>query len=142
MNYKKPASVLLGSAAVTAMLLTPATAASAQTGTTQTSAATAAAKAATASARSATERDSIRCSKPTSKWANYSWGEGTTTATIYFNNRCSHKVSARIMFVRKGSAGDKVSKYRCMTVNAHTKGNKKFYAALYKPYSVARVSHC
>ena len=46
------------------------------------------------------------------------------------------------MFVRKGSVGDKAAKYRCMTVNAHTKGKKKFYAAVYKPYSVTRVARC
>ncbi|MEV1174494.1 hypothetical protein [Nonomuraea sp. NPDC049784] len=132
MNRKKLASVLLGSAATASMLLTPSTAASAQT----TSAATA------SSARAAVERDSVSCSKPKGKWANYSWGEGNTSVTIYFNNHCSHKVSVRITFVRKGSVGDKASKYRCMTVNANTKGKKKFYAAVYKPYSVTRVARC
>ncbi|WP_433441070.1 hypothetical protein [Nonomuraea sp. CA-141351] len=131
MNRKKLASILLGSAA-TAMLLTPSTAASAQT----TSAATA------SSARAAVERDSVSCSKPKGKRANYSWGEGNTSVTIYFNNHCSHKVSVKITFVRKGSVGDKASKYRCMTVNANTKGKKKFYAAVYKPYSVTRVARC
>ncbi|TMR25644.1 hypothetical protein ETD86_00515 [Nonomuraea turkmeniaca] len=131
MNCKKLTSVLLGSAAAAAMLLTPATAASAQAGA-QTSATTAA----------TVERDSVRCSKPSSKWANYSWGEGNTSVTIYFNNHCSHKVSVKITFVRKGSVGDKAAKYRCMTVNANTKGKKKFYAAVYKPYAVTRVARC
>ncbi|MEU7862242.1 hypothetical protein [Nonomuraea sp. NPDC049141] len=142
MYRKKLTSVLLSSAATTAMLLTPATAASAQAGTARTSTETAGTKATTVSARAGVERDSIRCSKPRGKWANYSWGEGNTSATIYFNNHCSHKVSAKIMFVRKGSVGDKAAKYRCMTVNAHTKGKKKFYAAVYKPYSVTRVARC
>ncbi|MGN9837525.1 hypothetical protein ACTMTI_05315 [Nonomuraea sp. H19] len=133
MNRKKLASVLFGSAAAAAMLLTPATAASAQTN---------AAKAATVSAGAGVERDSVSCTRPRGKSANYSWGEGNTTATIYFNNHCSHKVSVKIMFVRKGSVGDKAAKYRCMTVNAHTKGKKKFYAAVYKPYSVSRVARC
>lgn len=137
MNRKKLTSVLLGSAAATAMLLAPATAASARTSTE-----TAGAKATTASAQAGVERDSVSCSKPRGKWANYSWGEGNTSVTIYFNNHCSHKVSAKIMFVRKGSVGDKAAKYRCMTVNAHTKGKKKFYAAAYKPYSVTRVARC
>ncbi|MGP3960746.1 hypothetical protein ACTWPT_32520 [Nonomuraea sp. 3N208] len=135
MHRKKLVSVLLGSAAAAGLLLTPATAASAQVGTAK-------ATAATTSAGAAIERDSVRCTKPRSKWANYSWGEGNTTVTIYFNNHCSHKVSVRIMFVRKGSVGDKAAKYRCMTVNAHTKGKKKFYAAVYKPYSVTRVKGC
>ncbi|WP_433513221.1 hypothetical protein ACQP2T_57950 [Nonomuraea sp. CA-143628] len=137
MYRKKLTSVLLGSAAATALLVAPATA-----GTAQASTKTAAAKATTASAQAGVERDSIRCSKPRGKWANYSWGEGNTTVTIYFNNHCSHKVSAKIAFERKGSVGDKVTKYRCMTVNAHTKGKKKFYAAVYKPYSVTRVARC
>ncbi|MFG6194021.1 hypothetical protein [Nonomuraea sp. JJY05] len=128
MTRNKLVSVLLGSAATAALVLAPATAASAQAGS--------------ASARAAVERDSVSCSKPKGKWANYSWGEGTTTATIYFNNHCSHKVSVKIMFVRKGSVGNKAAKYRCMTVNAHTKGKKKFYAAVYKPYSVTRVARC
>ncbi|WP_431931111.1 hypothetical protein [Nonomuraea jabiensis] len=137
MTRKKLVSVLLGSAATAALLLTPATAASAQAGSAST-----ATKAGTASARAGIERDSVSCSKPRGKWANYSWGEGNTTATIYFNNHCSHKVSVKITFVRKGSVGDKAAKYRCMTVNANTKGKKKFYAAVYKPYSVTRVSRC
>jgi hypothetical protein len=128
MNRKKLTSALLGATAAATMLLTPATTASAQ--------------AATVSARADVERDSVSCSKPRGGSANYSWGEGNTTATIYFNNHCSHKVSVKIMFVRKGSVGDKAAKYRCMTVNAKTKGKKKFYAAVYKPYSVTRVARC
>ncbi|MEV6158264.1 hypothetical protein AB0L53_48805 [Nonomuraea sp. NPDC052129] len=139
---KKLTSVLLGSAAATAMLLTPATAGSAQAGTARTSTETASTKAIAASAQAGLESDSISCSRPRGKWANYSWGEGNTSVTIYFNNQCSHKVSAKIMFVRKGSVGDKAAKYRCMTVNAHTKGKKKFYAAAYKPYSMTRVARC
>ncbi|MDP4503973.1 hypothetical protein [Nonomuraea turcica] len=135
MNRKKLAPVLLSSAAAAGLLLTPTTAASAQVGAAK-------AGAATASAGAAVERDSVRCTNPRGKWANYSWGEGNTTATIYFNNHCSHRVSVKIMFVRKGSVGDKASKYRCMTVNAKTKGKKKFYAAVYKPYSVTRVKSC
>ncbi|MEV6867397.1 hypothetical protein AB0M44_41200 [Streptosporangium subroseum] len=133
MNYKKFAAVSLGSAAMAAALLTPATLASAQTG-----AATTATRAATA----LVEHASVSCSKPSGKRANYSWGEGTTTVTIYFNNHCSHKVSVKISFERKGSSGATVSTSRCMTVNAKTKGSKKFYAARYKPYSVTRVSSC
>ncbi|GAA4952098.1 hypothetical protein HD597_005374 [Nonomuraea thailandensis] len=122
MNLKKLSSVLLGSATVAAMVLTPATAASAQV--------------------AAVERDSVPCSSPKGKWANFSWGEGITTATIYFNNHCSHRLSVKIAFTRKGSVGDKSVKYRCMTVNAKTKGKKKFYAAVYKPDDVFRVSRC
>ncbi|GAA2213548.1 hypothetical protein GCM10009850_090110 [Nonomuraea monospora] len=126
MNPKKLASVLLGSAALAALSLAPATAASAQTG----------------AATAAVERDSVRCSKPSGQWANFSWGQGNTSATIYFNNHCSHRLSVRITFVRKGTVGNKAAKYRCMTVNAKTKGKKKFYAAVYEPASVTRVSSC
>ncbi|MGI5286355.1 hypothetical protein ACQEVF_23855 [Nonomuraea polychroma] len=136
MERKKLTSALLVPAAA-GLLLTPATAASAQA-----SAATTVTKAASASAGAAVERDSVRCSKPRNQFANYSWGEGNTSVTIYFNNHCSHRVSVRITFVRKGSVGDKAAKYRCMTVNAKTKGKKKFYAAVYKPYSVTRVKSC
>ncbi|MBE1589001.1 hypothetical protein ACFPOI_56395 [Nonomuraea angiospora] len=132
MTRTKLASVLLGTAAAAALLLSSAPASAASTAT----------KAGAASARAGIERDSVSCSKPKGKWANYSWGEGNTTATIYFNNHCSHKVSVKIMFVRKGSVGDKAAKYRCMTVNGNTKGKKKFYAAAYKPYSVTRVARC
>ncbi|MFC5824220.1 hypothetical protein [Nonomuraea insulae] len=143
MNCKRLASFLLGSATAAAVLLTPGGAASAQVGTAQVGTArTSTAAAATAAARAGAERDSVRCSRPKGKWANYSWGEGNTSVTIYFNNHCSHKVSAKITFVRKGSVGDKATKYRCVTVNAHTKGKKKFYAAVYKPSSVTRVARC
>ncbi|MEU6720302.1 hypothetical protein ABZ897_53375 [Nonomuraea sp. NPDC046802] len=134
MKYKKLTSVLLGSAVTAAMVLTPGAAASAQASATK--------AAATASAGAVVERDSVRCSKPSGKWANYSWGEGNTSVTIHFNNHCSHKVSVKIRFVAKSSVGDNGPKYRCMTVNAKTKGKKKFPARLYKAYSVTRVARC
>ncbi|RVX45049.1 hypothetical protein EDD27_7826 [Nonomuraea polychroma] len=137
MERKKLTSALLVPAAAAGLLLAPATTASAQA-----SVATTVTKAASASAGAYVERDSVRCSKPRNQFANYSWGEGNTSVTIYFNNHCSHRVSVRIKFVRKGSVGDQAAKYRCMTVNAKTKGKKKFYAAVYKPYSVTRVKSC
>ncbi|MGW6504089.1 hypothetical protein [Nonomuraea angiospora] len=57
-----------------------------------------AAQAATSS-QAPVHRSSLSCGLPAAK-ANYSWADGRTSVTVYFNNHCSHKMSAKPHGVR------------------------------------------
>ncbi|WP_409182378.1 hypothetical protein F9C11_39185 [Amycolatopsis sp. VS8301801F10] len=76
---------------------------------------------------------SIKCSKPSGKKANYSWGDGLTNVTVYFNNHCSHKVSAGIVLKDMDGA----LSVQCMTTNGGTSGKKKFHIGA--DHTVARI---
>ncbi|GAA3219872.1 hypothetical protein [Nonomuraea helvata] len=66
-------------------------------------------------------RASIDCSRPKGKTTNYSWGDGATSVTVYFNNHCSHRVSAKLHI--KSAFGDYT---KCLRTNGGTEGRKKF----------------
>jgi len=72
-------------------------------------------------ANAATHDASIACTSPSGAKANYSWGDGVTTVTVYFNNHCSHKVSAGVV---TKDQDDRTSVY-CLTTNGGTTGKKK-----------------
>ena len=65
----------------------------------------------------------IKCTAPAGEQANYSWADGITTVTVYFNNHCSHKVSAGI--VVEDVQDGRLDIY-CMVTNGGTKGKHKF----------------
>ena len=69
------------------------------------------------------KRASIACTSPKDANANYSWANGINTVTVYFNNHCSHKVSAGI--VVEDVQDGRLDIY-CMVTNGGTKGKKKF----------------
>jgi len=73
-------------------------------------------------ADAATHKASIACTSPKDAKANYSWGDGFTSVTVYFNNHCSEPVSAGIV---TEDTDDRQSIY-CLKTNGGTKGNKKF----------------
>jgi hypothetical protein len=73
-------------------------------------------------AEAASGEGHIKCTAPAGEQANYSWADGITTVTIYFNNHCSGKVSAGIV---TKDTDDRESIY-CLTTNGGTKGKKKF----------------
>jgi hypothetical protein len=81
----------------------------------------------------ATHNASIACSSPKGAKSNYSWGDGITTVTVYFNNHCSHKVSAGIVLKDQDGA----LSVECMTTNGGTSGNKKFHIGV--DHTVARI---
>ncbi|WP_188196063.1 hypothetical protein [Nonomuraea sp. SYSU D8015] len=66
---------------------------------------------------------SIKCTTPRGARTNFSWGDGITTVTVYFNNHCSHRVSAKLHI--KNSVGGNYTE--CMVTNGGTKGRKKFH---------------
>ncbi|EWM13987.1 hypothetical protein [Kutzneria sp. 744] len=73
-------------------------------------------------ADAATHRASIACTSPANTKANYSWGDGATSVTVYFNNHCSGAVSAGIV---TSDQDDRQSIY-CLKTNGGTSGKKKF----------------
>ncbi|MEV5890167.1 hypothetical protein [Nonomuraea fuscirosea] len=126
MTDRKLTAALVTCGAAAVLLSAPATAATAGTTTTSTGTATGTSTSATAtSLTQAVERDSVRCIKPSGKKTNYSWSDGNSSTTVYFNNHCSHRVYAQLHF--KGPAG---TRKECLATNGGTKGKKKFSKGL------------
>ncbi|MDP4511545.1 hypothetical protein [Nonomuraea turcica] len=73
-----------------------------------------------------THRASIKCTSPKGAKANYSWGDGSMTVTVYFNNHCRHRVPAKVHI--KNSVGGSYTE--CLVTNGGTKGRKKFHIGL------------
>ena len=102
-------------------------------------AAPAMAQSAAPAAKSATvmevKRASIACTSPSGQKTNYSWGTGSLdSTTVYFNNHCSHKVSAKLNF--KTAGGQTAT--QCLTTNGGTSGNKKFWMTRYQLISITK----
>ncbi|MEU8395327.1 hypothetical protein AB0C28_09060 [Nonomuraea sp. NPDC048892] len=116
MTDRKLTAALVTCGAAVALLSAPATSATASTSTTTGT---------TTRLAQAVERDSVRCIKPSGKKANYSWSDGNSSTTVYFNNHCSHRVYAQLHF--KGPAG---TRKECLATNGGTKGKKKFHKGL------------
>ncbi|MEO3789529.1 hypothetical protein ABGB14_04920 [Nonomuraea sp. B10E15] len=110
MNGKKLTTALAGCGAALALLSAPAAA-----GTVT----------AAAAAAQAVQRDSTACIKPSGRKTNYSWKNGNSSTTVYFNNHCSHRVYAKVHF--KGPAGTRTE---CLATNGGTNGKKKFRKGL------------
>ncbi|MEO3806108.1 hypothetical protein [Nonomuraea sp. B1E8] len=71
-------------------------------------------------------RTSLACKAPKKAKSNYSWGDGRSSVTVYFNNHCSHKMYAKLHI--KNSIGGNFKK--CLATNGGTKGKKKFHIGL------------
>lgn len=71
-------------------------------------------------ADAAVHRASIACVSPKGEKANYSWGDGITTVTVYFNNHCSESVTAGVV---TKDTDDRQSVY-CLKTNGGTSGKK------------------
>jgi hypothetical protein len=74
-------------------------------------------------AEAATHKASISCPSPKDAKANYSWADGVTSVTVYFNNHCSGKVSAGV--VVEDVQDGRLDIY-CLATNGGAKGKKKF----------------
>ncbi|GII90092.1 hypothetical protein [Sinosporangium siamense] len=120
MRFNKLAP-MAATAGVALALLAPPAASATQTSAGGATTASASAASTATSATAAVNRASVACSSPRGKRANYSWGNGNTSTTIYFNNHCSHKVSVTITFQSYMAPIRK-----CMTVNPKTQGKKKW----------------
>lgn len=69
------------------------------------------------------KRDSVPCTAPKGNKVNYSWEKGANSATVYFNNHCSHKVNGKLAIAQADGAW----RYDCLGTNGGTKGKKKFH---------------
>jgi hypothetical protein len=66
-------------------------------------------------------RKSASCDSPSGKKINVSWGSGSQTTTVYFNNHCNE--NRALTFAFNGFGGTTI--YRCIVAPAKTKDNKK-----------------
>lgn len=68
----------------------------------------------------AVHRKSAKCSSPSGKKINISWGDGNVTTTVYYNNHCNQKRAIELEFVKE--SGELV--YKCVVAPANTQDNK------------------
>ncbi|WP_147268068.1 hypothetical protein [Spongiactinospora rosea] len=75
--------------------------------------------------------ESVRCTKPKSKFINLSWGIGENhkSTTVYFNNHCSVRTEVKLYFRTKRRFQGPKRWTRCLTTNGGTKGRKKYHHA-------------
>lgn len=83
----------------------------------------------------AVERKSAKCKSPKNKKINISWGDGSESTTVYFNNHCAQKRAIQLQF-----GSNQSGHYRCITVNAKTSGKKKI--GFGRPHAVRLPAKC
>jgi hypothetical protein len=80
----------------------------------------------------AVSRKSAKCTSPSDKKINISWGAGATNTTVYYNNHCNQ--SRTLTFGYWGVGGSVI--YKCFVAPAGKKGKKvldmanPFYAVI------------
>ncbi|MEO3867324.1 hypothetical protein ABGB18_00685 [Nonomuraea sp. B12E4] len=67
----------------------------------------------------------VLCSDGSGDLANFSWTNGTTSATVYYNNHCAHAVNVTVSTIDVDFPTDSPWN-RCLTTSAHSTGSKKF----------------
>jgi hypothetical protein len=75
-------------------------------------------------------RTSAKCTSPTGKKINVSWGDGSTTTTVYYNNHCNQARAIELYFKPAGE----FPFTKCFVAPAKKKGNKEIDHA--KPVEV------
>ena len=78
----------------------------------------------------AVHRKSAKCASPEGKKINISWGDGTTTTTVYYNNHCNQARAIELYFKPAGE----FPFTKCFVAGAKKKGNKEIGHA--KPVEV------
>jgi hypothetical protein len=96
-----------------------------------------AAPAASADEDSVTRR-SATCDSPSNKKINVSWGSGSQTTTVYFNNHCNQRRALKFQF--HGFGGTVINK--CFVAPARTQSSKELDQA--NPYAmgISTDTHC
>ncbi|NGY59916.1 hypothetical protein G7043_13380 [Lentzea sp. NEAU-D13] len=82
----------------------------------------------------AVHRKSAKCTSPSGKKINISWGDGSTSTTVYYNNHCNQKRAIELLFRPAGE----FPFTRCFVAPAGEKGDKKIGDA--KPVEVNILS--
>lgn len=70
-------------------------------------------------------RKSASCDSPSGKKINVSWGSGSQTTTVYYNNHCNEPRA--LSFAFNGFGGTTI--WKCFVAPAKDKGNKKIEPA-------------
>jgi hypothetical protein len=78
----------------------------------------------------ATHRKSAKCASPEGQKINISWGDGSTSTTVYYNNHCNQARAIELYFRPAGE----FPFTRCFVAGARDQGNKKIDHA--KPVEV------
>jgi hypothetical protein len=66
-------------------------------------------------------RKSANCASPSGQKINISWGDGSVTTTVYYNNHCNQARAIELEFVREN--GERFNK--CFVAPRRSQGDKK-----------------
>jgi hypothetical protein len=69
----------------------------------------------------AVHRKSAKCVSPADQKINISWGDGSVTTTVYYNNHCNQARAIELEFVRE--SGERFNK--CFVAPAKKKSSKE-----------------
>ncbi|WP_285641612.1 hypothetical protein [Lentzea sp. NBRC 102530] len=86
----------------------------------------------------ATHRKSAACASPSGQKINISWGDGSVTTTVYYNNHCNQNRAIELEFVRE--SGERFNK--CFVAPAKTKSSKKIDNSNPNKVSILSRSTC
>lgn len=87
---------------------------------------------------SAVHRKSAKCTSPSGKKINISWGDGNVSTTVYYNNHCNQARAIELEFVKE--SGERFNK--CFVAPARTQDNKKIDYGMPNKVSILSGSRC
>ncbi|MFD4669446.1 hypothetical protein ACFWNN_06885 [Lentzea sp. NPDC058450] len=83
-------------------------------------------------------RKSAACTSPSGQKINISWGDGSVSTTVYYNNHCNQARAIELEFVRE--SGERFNK--CFVAPAKTKSSKKIDNGSPNKVSILSRSTC
>ncbi|GAA3678015.1 hypothetical protein C8D88_11741 [Lentzea atacamensis] len=83
-------------------------------------------------------RKSAKCRTPEGQKINISWGDGSVTTTVYYNNHCNQARAIELEFVKE--SGERFNK--CFVAPARTQGSKKIDNGNPNKVSILGASRC
>jgi hypothetical protein len=83
-------------------------------------------------------RKSANCSSPSGQKINISWGDGSVSTTVYYNNHCNQARAIELEFVRE--SGERFNK--CFVAPARTQDSKKIDNSNPNKVSILNRSTC
>lgn len=86
----------------------------------------------------ATHRKSADCASPSGKKINISWGDGSVSTTVYYNNHCNQARAIELEFVKE--SGEIFNK--CFVAPAGEKDSKKIGYGSPNKVSILKRASC
>jgi hypothetical protein len=83
-------------------------------------------------------RKSANCRTPEGQKINISWGDGSVSTTVYYNNHCNQARAIELEFVKE--SGERFNK--CFVAPAKTQGHKKIDNGSPNKVSILGGSRC